>query len=68
MPLVFAPGFARSHQHVVTANEMLRVVRHGARIGLANWTPEGFIGQLFKVIGAYLPPAPGLKFTRALGN
>ena len=54
-------GAMFSPQHVVTANEMLRVVRHGGRIGLANWTPEGFIGQLFKVIGAYLPPAPGLK-------
>ncbi|MGZ5153743.1 MAG: hypothetical protein ACXWIS_22905 [Burkholderiales bacterium] len=40
---------------------MLRVVRSGGRIGLANWTPEGFIGQLFKVIGAYLPPPAGLK-------
>jgi len=40
---------------------MLRVARSGARIGLANWTPEGLIGQLFKVIGTYLPPAPGLK-------
>jgi hypothetical protein len=30
-------------------------------VGLANWTPDGFIGQLFKVIGAYLPPPAGLK-------
>jgi len=47
--------------HTRTASEMLRVVRDGGRIGLANWTPEGFIGQLFKVIGAYLPPPAGLK-------
>ncbi len=47
--------------HTRTADEMLRVVRGGGRIGLANWTPEGFIGQLFKVIGAYLPPPTGLK-------
>jgi hypothetical protein len=40
---------------------MLRVVRPGGRIGLANWTPDGFIGELFKVIGAYLPPPAGLK-------
>jgi len=43
------------------AQEMLRVVRPGGRIGLANWTPDGFIGELFKVIGAYLPPPAGLK-------
>jgi SAM-dependent methyltransferase len=47
--------------HTRTAREMLRVLRDGGRIGLANWTPEGFIGQLFKVIGAYLPPPAGLK-------
>ena len=48
-------------QHTRPATEMLRVLRSGGRIGLANWTPEGFIGQLFKVIGAYLPPPAGLK-------
>ena len=48
-------------QHARPAQEMLRVVRPGGRIGLANWTPEGFIGQLFKVIGGYLPPPAGLK-------
>jgi ubiquinone/menaquinone biosynthesis C-methylase UbiE len=48
-------------QHARTAGEMLRVVRAGGRIGLANWTPDGFIGQLFKVIGAHLPPPAGLQ-------
>jgi ubiquinone/menaquinone biosynthesis C-methylase UbiE len=43
------------------ANEMLRVVRSGGRIGLANWTPEGFIGRLFKVVGAHVPPPAGLE-------
>jgi SAM-dependent methyltransferase len=47
--------------HTRPAREMLRVVRDGGRIGLANWTPEGFIGQLFKVIGTYVPPPAGLK-------
>ena len=48
-------------QHARTAAEMLRVVRAGGRIGLANWTPQGFIGQLFKLIGAHLPPPAGLQ-------
>jgi ubiquinone/menaquinone biosynthesis C-methylase UbiE len=43
------------------AKEMMRVCRPGGKIGLANWTPEGFIGQLFKTIGKYVPPAPGVK-------
>jgi ubiquinone/menaquinone biosynthesis C-methylase UbiE len=47
--------------HRKPANEMLRVVRSGGRIGLANWTPEGFIGQLFKVIGRFVPPPTGLQ-------
>lgn len=47
--------------HMRPAREMLRVVRNGGRIGLANWTPDGFIGQLFKVIGAYIPAPAGLK-------
>lgn len=47
-------------RHERPAQEMLRVTRSGGRIGLANWTPEGFIGQLFKVIGNYVPPPPGL--------
>jgi SAM-dependent methyltransferase len=43
------------------ASEMIRVCRPGGKIGLANWTPEGFIGRLFKTIGKYVPPAPGVK-------
>jgi ubiquinone/menaquinone biosynthesis C-methylase UbiE len=43
------------------AAEMLRVCRSGGKIGLANWTPDGFIGQLFKTIGKHLPPPAGVK-------
>src|SRR6201996_5921831 len=43
------------------ASELLRVCKSGGRIGLANWTPEGFIGQVFKTLGKYLPPPAGAK-------
>jgi SAM-dependent methyltransferase len=43
------------------ATELLRVCKPGGKIGLANWTPEGFIGQLFKTIGKHMPPAAGVK-------
>ena len=42
--------------HVQAAAELARVCVPGGRIGLANWTPEGFIGQLFKVLGRHVPP------------
>jgi len=53
--VMFTPDHARA------AGELLRVVREGGRIGLANWTPDGFIGQLFKTMGAHVPPPAGLK-------
>jgi len=52
--VMFTPQPARA------AEELLRVVRPGGRIALANWTPDGFIGQLFKVMGAHVPPPAGL--------
>jgi ubiquinone/menaquinone biosynthesis C-methylase UbiE len=55
----FGAMFTPDHGH--TARELLRVVRRGGRIGLANWTPEGFIGRLFKAIGAHVAPPSGLK-------
>jgi len=52
---MFSPDQSRS------AGEMLRVCRPGGRIGLANWAPDGFVGQLFKIVGAHVPPPAGLK-------
>jgi ubiquinone/menaquinone biosynthesis C-methylase UbiE len=43
------------------AAELMRVCRSGGKIGLANWTPDGFIGQLFKTIGKHVPPPAGVK-------
>ncbi|HEU0150791.1 MAG TPA: class I SAM-dependent methyltransferase, partial [Bradyrhizobium sp.] len=43
------------------AAELTRVCRRGGKIGLANWTPDGFIGQVFKTLGKYLPPPAGVK-------
>ena len=43
------------------AAELARVCRRGGRIGLANWTPEGFVGQMFKTLGRHLPPPAGAQ-------
>lgn len=53
--VMFAPDQDRA------ARELVRVCRHGGRIGLASWTPDGFIGQVFRVLGGHLPPPPGLR-------
>jgi SAM-dependent methyltransferase len=53
--VMFAPNQDRA------ANELMRVCKSGGRIGLANWTPEGFIGQVFKTLGKYLPPPPSAR-------
>jgi ubiquinone/menaquinone biosynthesis C-methylase UbiE len=47
--------------HASAAREMLRVVRPGGRIGMANWTPDGFIGRLFKIIGTHVAPPAGVR-------
>jgi ubiquinone/menaquinone biosynthesis C-methylase UbiE len=43
------------------ASELIRVCKPGGKIGMANWTPDGFIGQLFKTIGKHMPPPAGVK-------
>jgi ubiquinone/menaquinone biosynthesis C-methylase UbiE len=60
--VMFAPNQSRA------AAELLRVVAPGGRIGLANWTPEGFIGELFRVIGRFVPPPPGVGSPAAWGT
>jgi len=52
--VMFAPDQERA------ANELTRVVRPGGKIGLANWTPEGFVGQMLKTVGRYVPPPAGV--------
>jgi ubiquinone/menaquinone biosynthesis C-methylase UbiE len=61
--VMFAPNQARA------AAQLRRVVRtDGGRIGLANWTPEGFVGQLFRTIGRFVPPPTGLTSPAAWGT
>ena len=52
----FGIQFAPRHD-VVTA-ELVRVCRPGGRIGLVNWTPSGQVGELFRIMGRYMPPPP----------
>ena len=60
--VMFAPDQPRA------ASELVRVVRPGGRIGLANWTPEGFVGELFRVVGRFVPPPMGLVPASAWGT
>lgn len=51
--VMFAPNQEK------TASELLRVCKLGGKIGLANWTPDGFIGNMFRTVGKHVPPPPG---------
>jgi SAM-dependent methyltransferase len=44
-----------------TASELLRVCKRGGRVAMANWTPDGFIGAMFRVVGRLVPPPVGVK-------
>jgi ubiquinone/menaquinone biosynthesis C-methylase UbiE len=59
---MFAPNQER------TASELLRVCRSGGRIVMANWTPEGYVGELFRLTNRYLPPPPGVKPANVVGS
>ena len=52
--VMFTPDPARS------STELVRVCRPGGRIGLTNWTPTGYIGQMFKIVGGHVPPPAGV--------
>ena len=54
-------GVMFTQDQTAAAVEMTRVCRPAGRIGMANWTPDGFIGQLFKTLGRHLPPPAGVK-------
>ena len=60
--VMFAPDQERA------AAELLRVVRPGGRIGLASWTPEGFLGALFRLIATFVPPPPGVRSPMGWGS
>jgi ubiquinone/menaquinone biosynthesis C-methylase UbiE len=53
--VMFAPN------HELAARELMRVCRPGGRIGLACWTPAGFLGDVFRVVASHVPPIPGVQ-------
>jgi SAM-dependent methyltransferase len=60
--VMFTPNHERS------AGELVRVCRRGGRIGLANWSPDGFVGGMFKIIGQHVPPPAGVPSPMAWGS
>src|SRR6478735_8376247 len=56
---IYGVMFAPDHRRA--AAELARVCHPGGRIALASWTPDGFIGETFRIFSRYLPPAPGLQ-------
>jgi SAM-dependent methyltransferase len=60
--VMFAPD------HEQAARELLRVTRPGGKIGLVNWTPEGFLGDFFRTMGKHVPPPAGLRSPMLWGS
>ena len=60
--VMFAPD------QTAAADELVRVCRRGGLIGMANWAPDGFIGQLFKTLGRHVPPPPGVRSPALWGS
>ncbi|MDH3233206.1 MAG: class I SAM-dependent methyltransferase, partial [Alphaproteobacteria bacterium] len=60
--VMFAPDQLKA------ASELVRVCRPGGKIGLANWTPDGFIGALFKTLGSHVAPPAGVKSPALWGS
>jgi SAM-dependent methyltransferase len=56
--VISAFGVQFAPRHEIVAHEIAGVTRPGGRIGLVNWTPEGLIGELFKIMGSYMPAPP----------
>jgi ubiquinone/menaquinone biosynthesis C-methylase UbiE len=61
-------GVMFSPNHERAAAELLRVTRPGGRIGLANWTPASFIGQVFKTLGKHVAPPAGVRSPALWGD
>jgi hypothetical protein len=61
-------GVMFTANHVQAASELLRVCRPGGTIGLVNWTPDSLIGNVFRTIGKYIPPAPGVRSPALWGS
>ena len=61
-------GVMFTPEHNRAALELLRVTRSGGRIGLANWTPEGFLCELFGVVGSFVAPPPGTRSPMLWGS